>query len=100
MTGLCHLLLIASVTATPPERRQGVPPVCRLIVDAAQMALSAELRVTVSVEGPSPVEVEVPRPITTSPDWRVNPLPPKTTALPGGWERWEQTFRLEPFQVG
>ena len=44
--------------------------------------------------------MEVPRPLTPSPDWRIRPAAPTTTQLPGGRERWEQAFRLEPFQTG
>src|SRR5262245_4017833 len=98
MTTLCHLILAVTV-GTVSEQQLG-DAVGRVEVDRAEVALSGEVLVTLSVEGPAPVEVEPPRPVTQSPDWRVRPGSPKTVALPNGRERWEQSFRLEPFQAG
>ncbi|MFL5340097.1 MAG: hypothetical protein ACJ8F7_08090 [Gemmataceae bacterium] len=94
-----HLLLVVGALGTTSEQRLG-DAVGRVSLDRAELPLSGELTVVISVEGPAPVEVEPPRPLTQSPDWRVRPGKPKTTALPGGRERWEQSFRLEPFQAG
>jgi len=99
MTRLCHLLLMLVAVGPASEQRLG-EAICRVSLDRAEVPLSGELNVTLSIEGPAPVEVEPPRPLTPSPDWRVRPGQPKTVTLPNGRERWEQSFRLEPFQSG
>lgn len=99
MTAACLLLALTLGTASTEEVRVG-ETVGRLSVDSTAIALSGELHLTLSVEGKAPIDVEVPRGLTPSPDWRVRPAAPKVTTLPDGRERWEQEFRLEPFQTG
>jgi hypothetical protein len=71
-----------------------------LAVNSLKIALSDELRLTMTLEGPAPVEVEVPRQLTASTDWRVRAEPPRVVALDGGRERWTQSFVLDPYNVG
>ncbi len=99
MTVVCHLLLMLAPALLVEEQRPG-RAVCRLEIDSSEISLSGELRVTVSIEGPAPIEADVPRMPTLSHDWSVRTLPPKTSLLPGGRERWEQTFVFVPYQVG
>ena len=99
MSMLWPLLLVASTLGATSEQRLG-DVVCRVESDRSDIALSGELRLTLSVEGPAPVEVEPPRPLSASPDWRVRAGQPKTTSLPASRERWEQSFQLIPFQSG
>ena len=99
MTPACLLLALTLGTVAAEEVRIG-ETVCRLAVDSTAIPLSGELHLTLSVEGKAPIDVDVPRALTPSPDWRVRPAAPKTTPLPDGRERWEQAFRLEPFQTG
>src|SRR5262249_20931974 len=72
----------------------------RLQLGSADVSLSADLRLTVSIEGPAPVEVDAPTALTASPDWRVRAGRARIVQLPGGRERYEQSFQLEPFQTG
>jgi hypothetical protein len=99
VTAACLFLSLTLGTASAEEVRIG-ETVCRLAVDATTIPLSGELNVTLSVEGKAPVDVELPRALTASPDWRVRAAAPKMSPLSGGRERWEQAFRLEPFQTG
>jgi hypothetical protein len=99
MAALCRLLIVLMPASIVEEQKPG-RAVCRLEQDASEIKLSGELRITVSIEGPAPVEVEIPQPLTASRDWRVRVLPPKASPLADGRERWEQSFVLEPFQVG
>jgi hypothetical protein len=99
VTALCHLLLAAALSSEALEQRLG-DAVCRLELDGREVSLSGELKLTLSIEGRAPVEVETPRPLTPSPDWRVRSEPPRTTELGGGRQLWQQTFHLEPFQAG
>jgi hypothetical protein len=71
-------------------------------LSAAEVRLSGELRLTLSIEGPAPVVVEqLPSPLTAGPDWRVTPAgPPETEPLPGERQRWRQVFRVAPFRPG
>jgi hypothetical protein len=99
MTRFCQFLLVMGALGTAAEQRLG-DAVCRLESDRSEVALSGELRITLSIEGSAPVEVESPRPLSSSPDWRVRAGQPKTVALSGGRERWEQSFQLAPYQAG
>jgi len=100
VTCLCYLaLLVCAASDLSFEQRLG-DAVCRLELDARAVALSGELKLTLSIEGPSPVEAEPPRPLTRSPDWRVRANAPTSTSLPNGRVRWQQSFYLEPFQAG
>jgi hypothetical protein len=73
----------------------------RLRLSAAEVRLSGELRLTLTVEGPAPVQVEPPTPLTAGADWRATPLgPPDTEPLPDGRQRWRQAYRLTPYRAG
>jgi hypothetical protein len=99
MTVVCRLLIVLMPASVVEEQKPG-RAICRLERNEAVVSLSGELRITVSIEGPAPVEVEIPTPLTASKDWRVRTLSPKSSLLSDGRERWEQSFLLEPFQVG
>jgi hypothetical protein len=74
--------------------------VCLMTISSRRIALSDELRLTMSVEGPAPVEVDVPRQLSASTDWRVRAEPARLKAMEDGRERWTQTFVLDPYNVG
>jgi hypothetical protein len=99
MLAAYSLLLAAILGATTAEQRLGRAE-CRFTLDSSKIALSSELRLTLIIEGPAPVEVDVPQPLVNSPDWRTHADAPQSTALPNGRERWQQSFHLEPFRVG
>ncbi|HEV3146505.1 MAG TPA: hypothetical protein VGZ47_21640 [Gemmataceae bacterium] len=100
MTALSYVVTLVLLAVPFAQEQRLGEAVCRLQVDSTDVSLSGELRLTVSVEGPAPVEVEAPMALTGSPDWRVRPGRPTVTQFSGGRERFEQSFQLEPFQVG
>ncbi len=80
-------------------------PQAAVAPDALWLADTA--RLTVSVEGPAPLRVELPaRPdeLLDEPSrraWKIDqPGAPDTTPLDGGRERWTRTYRLSPFVPG
>lgn len=66
--------------------------------------LSESVRVTLSVEGESPLRVEPPDEILDEESaavWRARPAGPATVMdLPGGRQRWARTYRLDPYLPG
>jgi hypothetical protein len=72
--------------------------------DRKTIQLSGHLQVKLAVEGPAPLRVELPTTLLDAESdlaWRLRPAaPPTLSALPGGRERWSQTFRLDPFARG
>src|SRR5947207_1647528 len=102
MTELVLMLLGLSPAKSSPvdvEQRHG-RAVCRLSIDRSEVELSGELRVVISIQGPAPIEVDLPRPLTATTDWQVGTSPPQTVSLGEGVERWQQSFRFKPFQTG
>jgi len=97
----CWQLLALLIAAIPPiqEQRLG-DAICQLRLESNEVSLSSELRLTVTIEGPAPVEADAPTALTASPDWRVHAGRVTVTSLPGNHERFEQSFRLEPYQIG
>ena len=95
-------LLLPLLLAAQPA---GVVPQAAVAPDVVWLADNA--RLTVSVEGPMPLRVELPdRPdeLLDEPSrraWKIDqPGPPETTPLDGGRERWTRTYRLSPFVPG
>jgi hypothetical protein len=82
------------------------PPAVRAdaTADRAACTLSESVRVTLSLEGPAPLRVEVPKMLLTADAdsaWRVRPDgAPTLTPLPNNRERWEQRLRLDPYVEG
>ncbi|HET6575888.1 MAG TPA: hypothetical protein VFG68_19960 [Fimbriiglobus sp.] len=76
--------MVAAVTAEPRTVR-----------------LSESVRVTLSVEGPAPLRVEVPDEVLdgeSAAAWRSRPAGPATvTDMPGGRQRWVRSYRLDPY---
>jgi hypothetical protein len=74
----------------------------RAQVDAGEIRLSGEEKLSLSVEGPGPLSVTLPKPLITKPGtWRVRDDGlPLREVLPGGRERWAQTFHLSPLIPG
>jgi hypothetical protein len=61
--------------------------------------LSGQLLVTLTVEGPTPLEVSLGEPFTTSPGWKVQEAGSPALAEPASSRaRWSQTVRLAPSQ--
>src|SRR5262245_7963656 len=101
IVGLAH----AAEPVPPPiieERGKGAD---RLVVQAElsvqSVALSGDVRLTVTIEGPAPLRVTLPN-LALNPEsaavWKVNATgTPGVEELPGGRERWRQVFRLFPY---
>lgn len=77
------------------------PAVSTHLKDPIELPLSGALLVMLSVEGPAPLDVEMPPELTLSPGWDLRPSTQPLLAAAGeGRCRWQQTFRLEPRQPG
>jgi len=74
----------------------------RAQVDAGEIRLSGEVKLSLTVEGPGPLSVTLPKPLITKPGtWRVRDDGlPLREVLPGGRERWAQSFHLSPLIPG
>lgn len=72
--------------------------------DKKTIELSQPLTVTLAVEGPAPLRVELPKQLLvpeTERDWKIQPTGAAiVTQLMGSRERWVQRFRLDPFNFG
>jgi hypothetical protein len=95
------LLAPAGGRAQPPAIRTGAT------ADRTATTLSRPIRVTLSVEGPAPLRVELPETLLTADAnaaWRIRPDPPggKAEIRPAGpgRERWQQVYRLDPYAEG
>jgi hypothetical protein len=72
--------------------------VVTLRLDSTTVPLSGHINLTFVVEGPAPLNVELPEPLTEPKDlWsRRELMPVRTAALPEKRMRWTRTVRLEP----
>ena len=72
--------------------------------DRTTVLLSESVRVTLALEGPAPLRVDLPQELLAGESlkvWRVRPAGPATvTPLPGDRERWVQVLRLDPYLPG
>lgn len=68
-----------------------------------RLGLSESVRLTLALEGPAPLRVELPPQLLTAAAnaiWGLRPVPgeeAKSTPLPNGRERWSRSYRLTPF---
>lgn len=73
-------------------------------VDRTDIRLSDSVRVTLTVEGTAPLRVELPKELLNAASleaWRLRPLgAANVDNLPGGRQRWSQTFRADPYRPG
>ena len=96
--GVTAAALVFAGETEQVQKRSGI--VARLQVDRSEVALSGEIVVTISVEGPASLEIASIPAVTTSPAWRARRAsPPATRPADGGRLHWQQTFILEPLQV-
>lgn len=94
-------LLLPLLVAAQPV---GVVPLSAVAPDVVWLSDTA--RLTLTLEGPAPLRVELPdRPelLLDGPSrqaWRIDrPTAPEVTPLGGGRERWTRAYRLSPFLV-
>lgn len=80
------------------------PVTATLTLDRTAARLSDTVHATVALEGPGPFVVTPPKELLADESaaaWLAAPAgPAAVTKLPGGRERWEQAYRLSPFQPG
>jgi hypothetical protein len=97
------LLLVLLAAPEPLEERRG-DIIARAELDRGEVPLSGDVLLTLTVEGPAPLEVAPPRPLLTKASaqaWRVKePALPTREVLPGRRQLWRQEFRLSPFEAG
>jgi hypothetical protein len=106
--GFAAIFLMGASAPPPPavvRLNTNDPPnliEARAQVDAGEIRLSGEVKLSLSVEGPGPLSVTLPKPlITKTGTWRVRDDGlPLREVLPGGRERWAQTFHLSPLIPG
>ena len=69
-----------------------------------KIRLSDSIRVTLAIEGPAPLRVELPEPLLapeSDRDWGIQPAgPAKVTPAGENRERWVQVYQLDPFVPG
>src|SRR6185369_1137407 len=75
--------------------------------DHTESTLARSVRVTLAIEGPAPLRVELPKELLTADAntvWRIRTEPPdrKPEVKPAGAgrERWQQVYRLDPYVPG
>jgi hypothetical protein len=100
------LLSLGAAPAPLVEVRNANDPAkrveARAELNAGEIRLSGEVKLTLTVEGPGPLGVTVPKPFLTRANvWRVREdgLPVREV-LANGREKWSQTFRLSPLVPG
>ncbi|CAN5152154.1 hypothetical protein BH11PLA2_BH11PLA2_52850 [soil metagenome] len=78
-------------------------PTATLHLSTTNMRLSDTLTATLTIEGPAPLAVTLPKPLlnkVSSLAWTVTPSGPTTVLkLLDGHERWTQQYRLDPYAV-
>jgi hypothetical protein len=102
-------LTLISIAAAPPpvvEIRNANDPKnkieARAEFDSGSIRLSGEIKLTLTVNGPGPLSVTVPKPLITQSNlWRVRDAGlPLREILSSGRERWTQAYALSPLTVG
>lgn len=94
------LVVPSSLRAQPPDIRASAA------VEPKRTTLSGSVRVAVSIEGPSPLLVEPPKQLLSADAnaaWHIRPDNsgrPAIARTADGRERWQQVYRLDPYQFG
>jgi hypothetical protein len=70
----------------------------RARIDKQEIELSSFIVLTLSIDGPAPLEIEPIESVTSSPDWLATPQGNPQSVVEGGRHRWQQSFRLEPWR--
>jgi hypothetical protein len=94
------LICFSAAHAAPPGK---IVP--RVVVDRNSISLSERVQVTLSLEGPSPLRIELPEPLLSAESsvlWRIRPGKESAIIekLPGDRERWSRMYRLDPYSPG
>lgn len=94
------LLIVGWLVSVYDSSQRLGTAVCQLHVRPTKIQLSESVEAILTIEGPAPVEVELPEPLVDSPAWHVEIGRPEVAATAEGRERWRQSFRLIPLQSG
>jgi hypothetical protein len=96
---IASVLLLFIIHPLVLAQRSGVSVTAK--ADKSTVRLSASIRVTLTVEGPAPLRVEVPKQVLvpeSERDWKVQAVgSPVVTPAGTARERWEHVYRLDPF---
>lgn len=102
--GKAHRLLSVGFLALMSAPAHAADVVPSRTADRTAVRLSESVHVTLAVEGPTLLRVELPAELLdeqSAPAWRLRPAgPAKTEDLPGGKQRWSQPYRADPYQPG
>jgi hypothetical protein len=102
MNTACSFALMLTIAAAPAplvDKRGDVE--ARASLDAAEIRLSGEMKLTISVEAPGPLTVTAPKPLLTKGNlWRVREDGLPTREVGGKREKWTQVYRLSPLVPG
>jgi hypothetical protein len=75
-----------------------------IVLDSQAVSLSDSVMATLTIEGPAPLWVRPAADVLAAESaaaWRVQTIgEPKVETLPDGRQRWEQRYRLDPYQTG
>jgi hypothetical protein len=94
------------VLLAAPALLRAQQPDVRATIEGApkQLALSGSMRVTLVIEGPKPLQVELPKQLLTADanaTWRIRPVGPSSVVpMPDNREQWRQVYRLDPYTDG
>jgi hypothetical protein len=89
--------LVEIRNANDPDRRIEA----RAALDTDEVRLSAEIKLTLSVEAPGPLTVTPPRPLLAKSNlWRVREDGMPLREVSGKREKWTQVYRLSPLVPG
>lgn len=94
------LLIVGPIASAHEATQQVGAAVCRLHVRPTVISLSDGVEATLTIEGPAPVEIELPGRLVDSPAWRVEIGRSEVLATTEGRELWRQSIRLIPLQSG
>ena len=94
-------LLVAMFTATLNSEADVVPVVT---IDRNAIRLSESVRITLSLEGDTPLRVDLPKELLDELSTKAWRLRPHSAAVvedqPNGHQRWSQSFRVDPYIPG
>jgi hypothetical protein len=75
-----------------------------VIPERTELRLSDSMRVEIHIQGPAPLRLDLPKEWLGEASaglWKMEPLgKPALTELPGGGQKWSQSFQLDPYVPG
>ena len=94
-------LLVAMLAPTLSSATEVVPVVT---IDRNAIRLSESVRITLSLDGATPLRVDLPKELLdelSTKSWRIRPQSAAVVEdQPNGQQRWSQSFRVDPYVPG